>query len=230
MARGPGPCRPCPGRWARRADRAGGRRAGPGRHGPSALRRPGPNSGALPGSHRGSGLNGRRNRARGFESVRGTISRPGPRSGAWCSVGAGLHKKWRRVAGHHEGRGIWRCGFTGALPGRPKKSVEIGLAMDRPRIAITMGDAAGVGPEIIMKSLAHGAIYERCRPLVVGDASRLRAAGRIVGAQLSVRSVSSDQTEEGYYKAGTIDCVDLHLIPPDLAWGELSPLAGDAAF
>jgi 4-phospho-D-threonate 3-dehydrogenase / 4-phospho-D-erythronate 3-dehydrogenase len=102
--------------------------------------------------------------------------------------------------------------------------------MDRPRIAITMGDAAGVGPEIIMKSLAHGEIYERCRPLVVGDAGRLRAAGRIVGAQLSVRSVSSGQVEEAYYQAGTVDCIDLHLIPPDLAWGELSPRAGDAAF
>ena len=49
----------------------------------------------------------------------------------------------------------------------------------RPVIAITMGDAAGVGPEIIMKSFAHGPIcYETCRPLVIGDAGRLEEAGR----------------------------------------------------
>ena len=102
--------------------------------------------------------------------------------------------------------------------------------MDRPRVAITMGDAAGVGPEIIMKSLAHGELYERCRPLVIGDASRLRAAGRIVGVELPVRSLSAGRVDEGCYKAGTVDCIDLQLIPSDLAWGKLSPVAGDAAF
>ena len=39
-------------------------------------------------------------------------------------------------------------------------------------IGITMGDAAGVGPEIIMKSLDHADLYERCHPLVIGDATR----------------------------------------------------------
>jgi 4-phospho-D-threonate 3-dehydrogenase / 4-phospho-D-erythronate 3-dehydrogenase len=102
--------------------------------------------------------------------------------------------------------------------------------MVRPIIAITMGDAAGVGPEIIMKSLAHREVYERCRPLVVGDAGRLRAAGHIVGTELAVRSVSPVQMGEACFRAGTVDCIDLQLIPPDLAWGKLSPLAGDAAF
>lgn len=105
-----------------------------------------------------------------------------------------------------------------------------GSAMDRPRVAVTMGDAAGVGPEIIMKSMAHPDLYDRCRPLVIGDAGRLRAAGRIVGAELAVRSLSAGRMDEACYKAGTVDCIDLQLIPADLAWGELSPLAGDAAF
>ena len=43
--------------------------------------------------------------------------------------------------------------------------------MSQPRIAITMGDAAGVGPEIIMKSLGHRDLYDRCRPIVIGDAT-----------------------------------------------------------
>lgn len=37
-------------------------------------------------------------------------------------------------------------------------------------IAITMGDAAGVGLEMIVKSLEHVEVYEQCRPLVIGDA------------------------------------------------------------
>ena len=100
--------------------------------------------------------------------------------------------------------------------------------MTRPGIAITMGDAAGVGPEIIMKSLAHPEVYERARPVVIGDAARLREAGRIVGSRLDVRVVH-DVRDAGE-TIGTVDCVDLGLVPPDLPWGRLSAEAGNAAY
>jgi 4-hydroxythreonine-4-phosphate dehydrogenase len=100
----------------------------------------------------------------------------------------------------------------------------------RPVIAMTMGDAAGIGPEVIMKSLAHADIYDLCRPLVIGDALRLQKAGRIVGTKLVVRSLTPDQIEDALYTAGTVDCIDLKLIPDDLPWGKLSAIAGDAAF
>jgi 4-hydroxythreonine-4-phosphate dehydrogenase len=102
--------------------------------------------------------------------------------------------------------------------------------MNRPIIAMTMGDAAGVGPEVIIKSLAHSEIYEICRPLVVGDAARLREANRIVGGTLKVRSLRPDQLDQAGFEPGTVDCIDLPLIPSDLAWGKLSPIAGDAAY
>lgn len=102
--------------------------------------------------------------------------------------------------------------------------------INRPVIAITMGDAAGVGPEIIVKSLTHPALYEQSRPVVIGDTQRLREAVRIVGAQLTVNSLTIDQINEATYTLGTIDCVDLKLIPLNLPWGQLSPIAGDAAF
>src|SRR5205807_3155996 len=63
------------------------------------------------------------------------------------------------------------------------------LSMARPIIGITMGDAAGVGPEIIMKAMAVPEVYEISRPLVVGDARRLRKAGQIVGSKLSLRAL-----------------------------------------
>ena len=100
--------------------------------------------------------------------------------------------------------------------------------MTHPIVAITMGDAAGVGPEIIMKSLAHGDLYDRCGPVVIGDAKRLEQAGAIVGAGLAVRSLNS--VEAARFEFGTVDCLDLKLIPDDLPWGRISPVAGDAAF
>src|SRR5215212_6836686 len=100
--------------------------------------------------------------------------------------------------------------------------------MGKPVIAITMGDAAGVGPEIIMKALSHGPVYERSRPLGIGDAARLRQAGRIAAVPLEVRAVA--QLAVGAFRHGTVDCVDLALIPDNLPWGRLSPVAGDAAF
>jgi 4-hydroxythreonine-4-phosphate dehydrogenase len=95
---------------------------------------------------------------------------------------------------------------------------------------MTMGDAAGVGPEIIMKSLGHPELYTMCRPIVVGDASRLKEAGRIVGNTLAVRNLYPDQIDDAAFELGTVDCIDLALIPKDLPWGKLSPLAGDAAY
>ena len=63
-----------------------------------------------------------------------------------------------------------------------------------------MGDASGVGPEIIMKSLGHAEVYGYCRPLVIGDAGRLREAGRIVGSVLKVNAVS-DLSKANYQPA-----------------------------
>jgi 4-hydroxythreonine-4-phosphate dehydrogenase len=81
-----------------------------------------------------------------------------------------------------------------------------------------------------MKSLAHAELHAQCRVLVIGDAERLRAAGRIIGSSLEVRSLAMDEIDQAAYDPGTVDCVDLKLIPKDLPWGKLSAVAGDAAF
>jgi 4-hydroxythreonine-4-phosphate dehydrogenase len=97
-----------------------------------------------------------------------------------------------------------------------------------PTIAITMGDAAGIGPEVIAKSLAHADLYDACRPLVIGDAGRMEEACRLVGVPLRVNRVSAPG--EASFAAGAIDCIDLALIPPDLPFGELSAVCGEAAY
>jgi 4-hydroxythreonine-4-phosphate dehydrogenase len=97
-----------------------------------------------------------------------------------------------------------------------------------PIIGITMGDATGVGPEIIVKSLTHDVVYQQCRPLVIGDAGRLELANEIVKGSARIRRIK--EASEAQYQPGVIDCIDLNLIPADLPFGQLSPIAGDGAY
>lgn len=46
-----------------------------------------------------------------------------------------------------------------------------------------MGDAAGIGPEVVVKSIASGAVREICRPVIVGDARILRSTARSLGLE-----------------------------------------------
>jgi 4-hydroxythreonine-4-phosphate dehydrogenase len=100
--------------------------------------------------------------------------------------------------------------------------------MNLPIIALTLGDPAGIGPEIIMKALASPDVRAMCRPLVIGDAERLRVAGSIVGSRLHVESL--DDPREASYGHGDVECIDLDLVPADLPFGKVSPVAGEAAF
>lgn len=98
----------------------------------------------------------------------------------------------------------------------------------RPIVAITMGDASGIGPEIIMKALARDDVTTICRPLVVGDANRLREAGDVVHSTLSVNALQTPA--EAYYARGTVDCIDLGLIPARHPFGKLSSVSGEGAY
>ncbi|MGW1680827.1 4-hydroxythreonine-4-phosphate dehydrogenase PdxA [Saccharopolyspora sp. NPDC002376] len=97
-----------------------------------------------------------------------------------------------------------------------------------PVIAVTMGDGAGIGPEVVVGALAGAVVHELCRPLVIGDAHRLREAARLRGAAVEVVAVAS--VAEARFEPGRIDVVDLGLLPEDLPWGELRAAAGEAAY
>lgn len=100
--------------------------------------------------------------------------------------------------------------------------------MSLPVIAITMGDASGIGPEIIMKALAREDVRALCRPLVVGEAGRLREAGAILGSALRVEA--REAPEQATYAPGTAEVIDLGLIPAGHPFGTLSPVSGEAAY
>ena len=98
----------------------------------------------------------------------------------------------------------------------------------RPILAITMGDAAGCGAEIIVKALSDEKVYRMCRPLVFGDAGRLRLAADILHSSLEIQSVSNAQ--EGIYQHGKIDVLNFSNIPEDLPFGQVDARAGHAAY
>ncbi|WP_371582348.1 4-hydroxythreonine-4-phosphate dehydrogenase PdxA [Streptomyces sp. NBC_01314] len=97
-----------------------------------------------------------------------------------------------------------------------------------PLIAVTMGDGAGIGPEVIVPALLHPDTLARCRPVVIGDAGRLRQAAAILGVDCDIVSVTTPGEAE--FPPGRVNVVDLDLLPADLPWGELSALAGEAAY
>ncbi|MEZ4677905.1 MAG: 4-hydroxythreonine-4-phosphate dehydrogenase PdxA [Caldilineaceae bacterium] len=100
--------------------------------------------------------------------------------------------------------------------------------MNRPILALTMGDPAGVGPEIIVKALRHADLYQRCRPLVIGDRRVLARAAGWIGADFTFDLVNS--AAAGQYQAGHITLIDLaNADPMQIAPGQLAAEAGAAA-
>ena len=100
--------------------------------------------------------------------------------------------------------------------------------MKLPVIGITMGDPAGVGPEVVMKALARPDAYAFCRPLVVGDAKQLGRAAALL--KLKLRVVSIKAPGEAKYKRGNVECIDIGQVPEELPYGKVSAAAGEAAY
>ena len=101
----------------------------------------------------------------------------------------------------------------------------------RPVIAVTMGDPAGIGPEIAAKAFSYPALYERCRPFVIGDAWIMEEALRITGKDgpLDVRSIGA--AADAAFVPGQVDVLDMGIVGSGLLRrGEVSAVAGNAAF
>lgn len=99
----------------------------------------------------------------------------------------------------------------------------------KPILGITMGDPASIGPEITVKALSDPAIYEKCSPIIIGDAAVMEAAVGIVGKNVKINAVSD--VKEAKFEFGTIDVYDMKLVDMDkLECGVVSAMAGNAAF
>jgi 4-phospho-D-threonate 3-dehydrogenase / 4-phospho-D-erythronate 3-dehydrogenase len=99
---------------------------------------------------------------------------------------------------------------------------------NRPLLAVTMGDPAGVGPEVTVKALADGEILKIARPLVIGDRKVLEEAAKVTGVTTTIRGWRS--AEEASFAPGGIDVLDLENVDPgEWKWGGLSAGCGRAA-
>ena len=99
----------------------------------------------------------------------------------------------------------------------------------RPRLAITMGDPAGVGPEIIVRALDEPSIARHSQLLVVGDASVMEAAVRCVGSRVQVRRIRDLAGAKS--ERGMLNVVDLGNLPwSTFKTGQIDSRAGKASY
>lgn len=101
----------------------------------------------------------------------------------------------------------------------------------KPIIGITMGDPAGNGPEITIKALSHEELYERCNPIVVGDAKILEQAKGFVGRP-DIKIHICEKVSDALFEYGTVDVLHLSLIEDVERFeiGKVSVEGGNAAF
>jgi len=100
--------------------------------------------------------------------------------------------------------------------------------MDAPLIAVTMGDPAGIGPEIVAKTFADPGFQDRNQALVVGDPAILGRAARLLELPLRINEIEGP--EEAALEPGVADVLAVGGLPEDLPFGALDARAGDAAF
>jgi 4-hydroxythreonine-4-phosphate dehydrogenase len=100
--------------------------------------------------------------------------------------------------------------------------------MTQPLIAVTMGDPAGIGPEIIARAFDEGDFRKHNRTIVVGDAGILERAARLLDLALRANVVA--EPEDARFEPGSVDVLSETELPEDLPFGELDARAGDAAF
>jgi 4-hydroxythreonine-4-phosphate dehydrogenase len=101
--------------------------------------------------------------------------------------------------------------------------------MRRPVLGVTMGDPAGVGPEIIARAVAEPAVQTTCRPVVIGAADTMREARALVGARHGLHVVS--RVAECRWDDDTVEVLDLANVDmTTLPRCEVSAAAGRAAY
>jgi 4-hydroxythreonine-4-phosphate dehydrogenase len=99
----------------------------------------------------------------------------------------------------------------------------------KPIIAITMGDPAGIGPEIVVGTMLDKSIHECCRPLVIGDSDMMNRAAKVLKKEFQFNKIK--EPAEANYKKGTIDIIETGDYETNsILFGEIQELAGSMSF
>jgi 4-hydroxythreonine-4-phosphate dehydrogenase len=104
----------------------------------------------------------------------------------------------------------------------------LGNAEARAVIGVTVGDPAGVGPEIAVKALQEPAVYGSARPLVYADRCVLEKAVESTGVSVELSEVTDPS--DGRFERGCIDFIDVKLLKEPIACGEISAAGGKAGY
>jgi 4-phospho-D-threonate 3-dehydrogenase / 4-phospho-D-erythronate 3-dehydrogenase len=103
------------------------------------------------------------------------------------------------------------------------------VAADKPVIAVSMGDPAGIGPEILVRALADQSVAAAARCLVFGDARVASKALETTGVHLEIHAIG--RAAEARYAPGTIEIVDLvNADPAAFEAGKVQASCGRAAW
>lgn len=99
-----------------------------------------------------------------------------------------------------------------------------------PVTAITMGDPAGIGPEIVVDTMLEPSIYENAQPFVIGNRKALEKAAAVKGlGPLDIHEISSP--EEAFFRFGTIDLLDTGVASDaDIEYGLVQRVAAEQAY
>lgn len=98
----------------------------------------------------------------------------------------------------------------------------------KPITAITMGDPAGIGPEIVVGTMLDQGIHECCRPFVIGSAAIMEKAANVLGKHLEYHKISDPS--EADFKYGVIDILETRdYDTASIQWGQVQELAGQMA-
>jgi 4-hydroxythreonine-4-phosphate dehydrogenase len=100
----------------------------------------------------------------------------------------------------------------------------------RPLIGISIGDPAGIGPEVCLKALSLPETYEQCVPLVYADRQVLEDALEVTGKRFTLNAAAGPARAEG--RLGTVDFIEAGIITgkAQYRYGQLSALCGEASF
>ncbi|MEG0962936.1 MAG: 4-phospho-D-threonate 3-dehydrogenase, partial [Lachnospiraceae bacterium] len=101
--------------------------------------------------------------------------------------------------------------------------------MNKPLIAIPLGDPAGVGPEIVVKSVASKEVFEAARCVVIGARQIVENAIKITGTDITINCMK--EPEQGQYIRGVLNLIDLDNVDmSQFEFGKVSGMCGKAAY
>jgi len=101
--------------------------------------------------------------------------------------------------------------------------------LNKPIVAVTMGDPAGIGPEIIVKSVIDKEVLDVCRPLVIGEKNVLEKAIKITGLNLKIQEI--ENPDDGNYNSNILVLLNLNNIDiSKFEYGKVSATCGKASF